>query len=222
MHTSGPPHLLLVEDDPVSAEFLRRALEAMPARVDAVPTLAQALARAQEASYDLWLIDARLPDGDGVELLAALRMRHPATPALAHTAEADGEARRALLDAGFADVLSKPLGAAELRGHVGRALALPRDWNDERALRALGGQAAHVRSLRDLFLKELPTVRTQARDAFARGDSVTLNGLLHRLKASCAFVGAERLGLAVDALHAAPGSDAALSEFLAAVEALAT
>lgn len=220
MPTQTPPHLLLVEDDPVSAEFMRHALEALPARVDVAGSVAEARLRAAAARHDLWLIDARLPDGHGADLLAALRALNPATPALAHTADAGEPTRRALREAGFAGVAVKPLKAAELRDQVAGALP-PRDWNDEQALRALAGQAAHVAALRGLFLDELPSVRAEVRDAARRGDPDALHEVLHRLKASCAFVGADRLGHAVRALHAAPGSAGALARFMDAADALA-
>lgn len=212
-HPVALPHLLLVEDDPVSAEFLRHALEAMPAQVDVARSMAEALARAANARYDLWLIDAHLPDGDGPGLLAALRTRRLRTPALAHTAETGEAIRGRLRDAGFAGVAVKPLQAAELRDHVARVLRIPLDWDDDQALRALGGQAAHVASLRRLFLEELPPLRQQVLDLAGAGDAAGMRAVLHRLQASCAFVGAERLGRAVKVLHAAPLSGDALAEF---------
>ena len=70
-----PPCLLLVEDDPVSAAFLRDAAAALPARVVDAGTLAEAMAEAAATRFDLWLVDANLPDGRGESLLQALRAR---------------------------------------------------------------------------------------------------------------------------------------------------
>ena len=81
----APPRILLLEDDPVSAAFLSAAIESLPARVDAAGTLAEARALASAHTHDLWLFDANLPDGRGVDLLtgfAGAARRH----ALAHTA----------------------------------------------------------------------------------------------------------------------------------------
>ena len=87
------PRLLLVEDDPVSAAFLREAAAALPALVDVAGTVAEALSAASIQCHDLYLIDANLPDGRGETLLQDLRGRAPAAPALAHTAARDAPMR---------------------------------------------------------------------------------------------------------------------------------
>src|SRR5678816_1058340 len=79
------PRILLVEDDPVSRTFLQAAAEALPAHVDTATTCAEAIHRAGRQTYDLWLIDANLPDGLGSGLLATLRSLSATTPALAQT-----------------------------------------------------------------------------------------------------------------------------------------
>ena len=79
MQTNTPrpprPRFLLVEDDIITCGFLKAALETLPADVDTADSLNAALARAHVRQYDLWLIDANLPDGHGSELLQQLR-RH--------------------------------------------------------------------------------------------------------------------------------------------------
>jgi len=216
------PRLLLVEDDPVSAQFLRHGLEALPARVDVAGSVATAIQCAALQRYALWLIDARLPDGDGRGLLDALRARHADTPALAHTADTDPATHRALLAAGFLDVLVKPLSTATLCQRVAQVLGDTADWNDAQALRALGGERAHVAALRRLFLDELPQLQAQLLADARRGDAAAMDAVLHRLQASCAFVGADRLGQAVRALRAAPLSAPALDSLLAAAQSLPT
>ena len=79
------PRLLLVEDDAISCRFLQATLEALPAHVDIAESLASALET--ETGHELWLLDANLPDGSGIALLQALRLRSPSIPALAHTAD---------------------------------------------------------------------------------------------------------------------------------------
>ncbi len=208
------PRLLLVEDDPVSATFLHAAATSLPARVDVAGNIADALvmamAMAEPRAHDLYLIDANLPDGRGETLLARLRERGIATPALAHTAARDAAIRERLLDAGFIDVLCKPLGIDELHDALRHHLGLPPpicgklpDWDDDAALVALGGQQSHVTALRGLFLKELPGQRERIEAAAVIGDEAAIRAELHRLAASCGFVGAARLANAVRELQAA-------------------
>ncbi len=217
---NAPPRLLLVEDDPVSAAFLREAATALPATVDVAGTLAEALACASTRHHDLYLFDANLPDGRGEALLHQLRERGLYSPALAHTAAREDALRERLLAAGFVDVLCKPLAVADLHDALRYHLDLPPpgrgklpSWDDEAALAALGGQQAHLDALRDLFLKELPGQRQRIEAASVQGDEATIRAELHRLVASCGFVGAARLAAAVRDLQAAPLDAPALQRF---------
>lgn len=219
--TDAPPLLLLVEDDPVSAAFLRDAAAALPAQVALAGSLAEARAACATQRFDLLLVDAHLPDGRGEDLLQALRESGIATVALAHTADAGTEAHARLRAAGFADVLVKPLGVADL--HAALRRHLPGDaspWNDAAALAALGGQAAHVQALRGLFLGELPGQRARIAAAFAQGDGAGVRAELHRLAASCGFVGAARLGEAVQQLRTTALDAEALRALDAAIDQL--
>lgn len=213
------PSLLLVEDDRISAAFLSAALAALPARVQVAEDCAQALAAS--GPFDAWLIDANLPDGSGTWLLQRLRATDAAACALAHTADATDAMREALLQAGFAQVLVKPLSAQALvralRAALGGADGGPddvADWDDRAALKALAGNAEHVASVRQLFLSELPTTRSACLAAFDRGDPAALRAQLHRLQASCGFAGAAALAVIASRWHAAP-ADAALREAFA-------
>ncbi|WP_197076395.1 response regulator [Luteimonas sp. FCS-9] len=236
------PRLLLVEDDPTSRSFLLDAAAALPAEVDVAGTVADAPALAAADAHDAWLIDANLPDGSGIELLARLRALGLGTPALAHTAARERESLDALRAAGFAIALSKPLSAADWRAAIrglvetrpaatppppppadaGMEMAAPGRapvWNARAALAAVGGNAANADALRGLFLGELPQARDGIVLAARRGDAAAMRGLLHKLRAGCGFVGADRLCAAAAGLHASPDSDAALHRFLAAIDA---
>lgn len=233
-HAQGtPPRLLLVEDDATSQGFFRAALEALPATVDIAGSVAQALQMGAATRHELWLIDANLPDGSGQELLQRLRALHPGVPALAHTADNGAGMQQSLHEAGFERLLVKPMRRAELLDAVRASLdpagasepppaeepATP-DWDENAALSALNGQQAHVVALRELFLSELPVARDAVSVALRQHDDGALRRQLHRLQASCGFVGASRLGRAVRQLHQAPESDMARRQFDAAVSAL--
>lgn len=220
------PRILLVEDDPTSRTFLTAALRATPADVDAVDTMAAALALASSQAYSAWMIDARLPDGSGEELLARLRERDPRTPAIAHTAAHEAQVLDALVAAGFAEALVKPIPAITVQSALRRVLGVASDsapvalavagdelplWDDDAATLALNGNRTHVDTLRDLFVQELAKSVYAISTAAERGDLDSVRGDLHRLRASCGFVGAQRLAAAVQTLQEEPSSTARLA-----------
>jgi len=219
-----PPRLLLVEDDPISAAFMSAALATLPAEVELATDGVQALAAS--GTFDLWLIDANLPDGSGSVLLQHLRARDAHPVALAHTADTTTGMRAALLQAGFADVLIKPMGVQALRDAVRTALVdAPGDrdagdWDDAAALAALGGHREHATLLRHLFLTELPATRAACLASFERNDDDALRTQLHRLQASCGFAGARALGGIAARWHATPGDAASRDAFVAATDRL--
>ena len=224
--------ILLVEDDATTAEFMRATLEDLPATVLLARSRAQALA--QEGPFDLCLVDANLPDGRGEELLQRLRERQPDVPALAHTADHGQDTQARLCAAGFAAVVAKPVRADVLRQAARDALAarppvpvvevrvcgndLPA-WDDTAALTALGGNPAHLDTLRGLFLQELDSQVVQIQYALDAADVATAHQLLHRLKASTGLVGAMRLRAATEALDAALPDLSSRGEFVAAWQA---
>lgn len=212
-----PIRILLVEDDAISSAYMAGALRSAGFDVECAAIIADALALARPGRHGLWLIDAHLPDGSGVDLLASLRGRDPDTPAQAHTASRDPALHAALRSAGFAGVIVKPLGASALVQSVASSLgpatlesaklgtphASTPVWDDDVAFRALNGQHGHVATLRELFLDELPHACDRVAKALRAGMPAVARAELHRLRASCGFVGASRLADAVRRLDEA-------------------
>jgi CheY-like chemotaxis protein len=207
--------LLLLEDDAVSLAFLRDALDPLGCAIATAGDCAQAaaLARGDDA---LWIFDACLPDGSGASLLHALRARGLAAPAIALTADPAAQGP-ALREAGFAQVLPKPIGAARLRAAALAAAAAgaePVRWDDARALPALAGRHDALAALRQLFLEELRGQLRRVHEAVDRADHDAARAELHRLQAGCGFVGATRLHAAVRELYARPDDAPALRRLL--------
>jgi CheY-like chemotaxis protein/HPt (histidine-containing phosphotransfer) domain-containing protein len=225
-------HILVVEDDPVSRTFLAQALASLPAHVDAAGSIAGAERFASAKRHDLWLVDAHLPDGDGGQCLQRLRAIRADVPALAVTAEAFADDLARLSASGFFEVVQKPVSVAALLAAVRRALGqAPRQtpiepgqklppWDEAAALAALAGNATALATLRKLFFAELPGEQRLASDAFDRGDVDGLRAVLHRLQASCGFVGAARLRGAAQRWSEAPLDPARRQRFEWAAEDL--
>lgn len=114
--------ILVVEDDPVLMDGLKVGLGLAGATVDHVATCADALAALDAGRFDAVVLDVMLPDGSGLDLLAALRRREDATPVLLLTALDETPDRVRGLDAGADDYLGKPFDLDELAARV-RAIA---------------------------------------------------------------------------------------------------
>jgi DNA-binding response OmpR family regulator len=120
--------LLLIEDEPRMREAMRRVLAAERYVVDVAACAADALALADQHTYEAIVLDRVLPDGNGVDVLGALRAKAIETPVLMVTALSALEHRVEGLDAGADDYLGKPFAFSELlarlRALIRRAPAL--------------------------------------------------------------------------------------------------
>lgn len=115
--------VLLAEDNPVNALLARALLTHEGCEVERVADGEEAVAAlTAEAGgrFDLVLMDMRMPKLDGPAAARAVRARGVATPIVALTANAFEEDRRACLEAGMDDFLSKPLDPALLRAALAR------------------------------------------------------------------------------------------------------
>ncbi len=107
--TGSPKRILLVEDNPIDARSVRRALAADGDFVDVVHVedMAAADAACENGSFDAILLDLSLPDSEGLESLAALTRIAPATPIIVLTGLNDPEAALAAVAQGAQDFLDK-------------------------------------------------------------------------------------------------------------------
>lgn len=110
--------LLLVEDDPNVASFVRQGLDEEGYHVTWVMTADQALKRALDEPFDLVLLDLRLPDGSGVDVCRRLRLHDARLPILMLTALDAIEDRVTGLRAGADDYLPKPFAFEELLARI--------------------------------------------------------------------------------------------------------
>lgn len=127
-------HLLLVEDDPKVAAFVRQGLDEEGFDVDWVMLGEEALRRVAGTSYDLMLLDLRLPDVSGLEVCQRLRLHDPALPVLMLTALDAVEDRVQGLKVGADDYLPKPFAFDELLARIGALLRRARVGSREATL----------------------------------------------------------------------------------------
>jgi two-component system OmpR family response regulator len=113
--------VLVVEDDPETAEEIVAVLSADGFECRAVSTFADGLAAGLSGAFGLAVVDRMLPGGDGVDAVAALRARGLTLPVLMVSALGRSSNRIEGLDRGADDYLAKPFDPAELTARV-RAL----------------------------------------------------------------------------------------------------
>jgi two-component system response regulator PilR (NtrC family) len=119
------PLCLVVDDEPDIIELLVMTLKPMGINCYTANTLAQAKEHLLSKSFDLCLTDMRLPDGNGIDIVATIGQNYPNTPVAMITAYGEVESAVQALKAGAFDFMSKPIGIAELRHLVHAALQLP-------------------------------------------------------------------------------------------------
>jgi two-component system, OmpR family, response regulator len=115
--------VLVVEDDLQLACWLRNTLAATFGAADTVGSLEEGRAAVAVRSFDLVILDRRLPDGDGLALLPILRQQRPCPATMMVTALDDATDIVRALDGGADDYIAKPFEPAEL---VARARAVLR------------------------------------------------------------------------------------------------
>jgi two-component system copper resistance phosphate regulon response regulator CusR len=114
-------HILIIEDETKVANALRTGLEAEHYEVTIATTGEEGFFLANQASFDLLLLDLMLPRRDGIDVLTTLRKRGIQTPIFVLTAKDTVEDRVIGLDQGADDYLTKPFAFAELLARI-RAL----------------------------------------------------------------------------------------------------
>lgn len=130
MHGTGMQHILLIEDEPRIASFLRRGLIYKGYRVDVASCGEEGLTLARDQPPDLVILDLMLPDIDGVEVCRRL---HEAgeVPVIMLTARDSVADKVAGLDAGADDYLTKPFAFDELLARVRAAFRRRRPAAEE-------------------------------------------------------------------------------------------
>jgi DNA-binding NtrC family response regulator len=100
--------VLVVDDEPFAREFFKKLLEKTVSQVNAVETGAEGIQALQQSPYDLAILDIRLPDTNGIEVLKQFKEMSPLTPVLMITAYGTVEDAVRAMKLGAFDFLMKP------------------------------------------------------------------------------------------------------------------
>lgn len=110
--------ILLVEDDSTLSDAVRTHVTRHNHAVDLAEDKESALACLAGVDYALVLLDLRLPDGSGLDILKHIRLKKQTTPVIILTAHDQVSDRIAGLNAGADDYLVKPFDLDELEARI--------------------------------------------------------------------------------------------------------
>lgn len=154
-------HILLIEDDPGTANEIALELVSHGHAVTHHALAALGLAAARADGVDVLIVDRQLPDGEGLDLIAQLRSEDIRTPALVLSALGSLDDRVRGLRAGGDDYLPKPFALVELVARVEALLRRPNETRDTRLivgpldLDLFAGTAARAGRRLELLPREL-------------------------------------------------------------------
>lgn len=133
---SVPLDILVVDDDQATRLSLAYALSDAGHHVSEASDGEEAIALASEHTFDVALLDVRLPKVDGLTIFRRLRMRAPTTAVILMTAFATIPDAVATLREGAYDYVTKPFDPEELTlrviGHISEHVSLKRELEEAR------------------------------------------------------------------------------------------
>ncbi|MCU0633849.1 MAG: response regulator, partial [Gemmatimonadaceae bacterium] len=128
--------MLVVDDDRTVRETLVEFFETFLWTARGATSAAEARRILEREVVDVLLLDLRLPDGDGLRVLDALRQEWPDLAVIVLTGHADIPTAVRSVQRGAIDLLEKPVDLEVLAATVRRALAIGRLQQEVEVLRA--------------------------------------------------------------------------------------
>ncbi len=244
--------VLLVDDGSVNREIAAEMLRGVGLDVVTAKSGREAVERARDDAYSLILMDMQMPQMDGLEAAGLIR-RLPdreATPIIAVTASAFDEDRRACLDAGMDDFITKPVTQATLYTALlkwlsgGRSsspsvpttvslvdnrvpetdipawLAAIPQLESAQGLALVNGDETKYRRVLALFTGSHAKDVERLAAAFTSSDLELVRTLAHTLQGAAAMIGATKVSAAAEALDRAVRGGAENGETAAACSTL--
>jgi DNA-binding NtrC family response regulator len=127
--------ILVVDDEKNIRLMLSQTLASNTTVVETAINGEEALQKLEQSSYDLVLLDLRMPGMDGVEVLHQAHARHPNLPVILLTAHGTVETAVEAMRGGAVNFMQKPFSPREIRDAVDSALkgrnSPPMDANRE-------------------------------------------------------------------------------------------
>src|SRR5262245_35017806 len=180
-------NLLLVEDDALIRRALAGSLRSGGHRVKEAESIAATRALLSSEPYDVVLLDYRLPDGTGFDLMPDVEARLPGVPMVMLTAHGTVDHAVEAMRRGAFTYVQKPVEPEELNAHITKAMEIADLRKENGRLRRLTEAGHGV----DAFLGTSPAAtalreqirriaRSPVRAVLLEGESGTGKGLVAR------------------------------------------
>lgn len=109
---------LVIEDDPTVRLLVKKALENHGGDIVEADTAGNGQEKAEKGTFDMIVLDLRLPDGTGYDVCVNLREKEVTTPILVLSAEQETNMKVKVLNVGADDYLTKPFSVEELLARI--------------------------------------------------------------------------------------------------------
>jgi two-component system sensor histidine kinase/response regulator len=236
LHAQLSARILLVEDNPVNEELATHMLQHLGCSCKVAHHGREALIAVERESFDAVLMDCQMPEMDGFEATAAIRVREASQgadrrlPIIALTAGAVEGDRDKCLAAGMNDYLSKPFSLDQLERTLRRwlpavpAMAPGEPHVDPQAIENIlvmgGGGRELLTKMIGIYLKDASDRLAAIRAGMTRADADTVARAAHAFKSSNANLGAVALAELCQRLerHCRNGATRDAEDLVAAIE----
>lgn len=149
--------ILVVDDEPTIVSSIVRALELSGYRAEGASSGAEALQVLNQASYDLMLLDIKMPEIDGIEVMTRAHRLHPELAVIILTGHATLDSALAAIKSEAEDYLLKPASVHDITAAIGRTLKKRNDQaRPQRLLQTI------LETLQEPELTGIPTVAPPA------------------------------------------------------------
>jgi len=222
-------HILLAEDYPANQQLARLQIEDAGYRLTIAENGQEAITACDNCRFDLVLMDIQMPELDGFEATRRIRAESSLcrdVPIVGMTANGASSTKKACLEAGMNDVITKPIRRDPFRRAIAKWLApkgdrsstvepaceVPRDpaseappdaapMNWEEASREFGGNCALLGAAVGQFLAHVEAQTLLLREALAAEDCETLRREAHKIRGGAANLTAMPLAAAAERLE---------------------
>ncbi len=206
--------ILLAEDNEINQKLAVSMLKKIGYRVDVAGNGKEAIEALEKNSYDVVLMDIRMPEMDGLEATRIIRnpqskVRNHNIPIIAVTASALTGDRELFLKAGMNDYISKPIDSKKFLAAIEKYTSdsdAPENktadsieqneadiFNKDELLNRTGGDKELLEELLNLFVKNFPDQLQALKQALQHNDIEQVTHQAHTIKGASANMGAYAL-----------------------------